>query len=149
MQHSMSRGIDWLFLVSDDSDFQDMLRKAREASLGAVVVGDWDSSLGRYADVWVPWTGVEKGEISDKDLVPKRRRSDFSDDDDGGGSELDNVVDDLVGVRSQGSGGMRISAFSEREVEGGDWEEDYEESEDGDYLWEGEDVDSDDEDGFF
>ncbi|XP_004292807.1 PREDICTED: uncharacterized protein LOC101312318 [Fragaria vesca subsp. vesca] len=162
MQHSMSRGIDWLFLVSDDSDFQDMLRKAREASLGTVVVGDWDRALGRHADVWVPWTGVEKGEISEKDLVPKRR-SEFSDEEEdeggdvslfsdfdlSGGSELDNVVDDLVGARSQGSGGVRISAFSEGEVEEGDWEEDYEESEDGDYLSEGEDVDSDDEDGFF
>lgn len=158
MQHSMSRGIDWLFLVSDDSDFSDMLRKAREASLGTVVVGDWDRALGRHADVWVPWTGVENGEISDKDLVPKRRRSDFFDEDEdedeedgvslfsdlgfGGGTELDNVVDDLVGARSQGSGGIRISAFSEGEVEQGDWEEDYE---DEDYLSE----DSEDEDGEF
>ncbi|KAK9946479.1 hypothetical protein M0R45_011944 [Rubus argutus] len=151
MQHSMSRGIDWLFLVSDDSDFSDMLRKAREASLGTVVVGDWDRALGRHADVWVPWTGVENGEISDKDLVPKRRRSDFFEEEDvslfsdlgfEGGTELDNVVDDLVGARSQGSGGMRISAFSEGEVEQGDWEED---DEDDDYLSE----DSEDEDGEF
>ncbi|XP_050366827.1 uncharacterized protein LOC126785244 [Argentina anserina] len=164
MQHSMSRGIDWLFLVSDDSDFQDMLRKAREASLGTVVVGDWDRALGRHADVWVPWNAVEKGEISEKDLVPKRSRSKFFDEDveeeEGdvelfsdfgfGGSELDNVVDELVGVRSQGSGGMRISAFSEGEVEEGDWEEDYEGSENGDYLSDdSEDLDSEDEDGFF
>ncbi|CAJ1972714.1 unnamed protein product [Sphenostylis stenocarpa] len=70
MVHSMSRGIDWLFLVSDDSDFSEMLRRAREADLGTVVVGDWDRALGRHADLWVPWSGVENGEV---DLVPKRR----------------------------------------------------------------------------
>ena len=58
MVHSMSRGIDWLFLVSDDSDFSEMLRRAREADLGTVVVGDWDRALGRHADLWVPWTVV-------------------------------------------------------------------------------------------
>ncbi|KAG4931613.1 hypothetical protein AAZV13_17G208600 [Glycine max] len=72
MVHSMSRGIDWLFLVSDDSDFSEMLRRAREADLGTVVVGDWDRALGRHADLWVPWSGVENGEVGD--LVPKRRR---------------------------------------------------------------------------
>ncbi|KAJ1412359.1 Zinc finger C2H2-type [Sesbania bispinosa] len=73
MQHSMSRGIDWLFLVSDDSDFSEMLRRAREANLGTVVVGDMDRALGRHADLWVPWLAVENGEISEKDLVPKNR----------------------------------------------------------------------------
>ncbi|KAG4953551.1 hypothetical protein AAZX31_14G082000 [Glycine max] len=72
MVHSMSRGIDWLFLVSDDSDFSEMLRRAREADLGTVVVGDWDKALGRHADLWVPWSGVENGEVGD--LLPKRRR---------------------------------------------------------------------------
>lgn len=71
MVHSMSRGVDWLFLVSDDSDFSEMLRRAREADLGTVVVGDWDRALGRHADLWVPWSGVENGEV---DLEPKRRR---------------------------------------------------------------------------
>jgi len=40
-------------LVSDDSDFSEMLRRAREAHLGTVVVGDWDRALGRHADLWV------------------------------------------------------------------------------------------------
>ncbi|ESW32867.1 hypothetical protein PHAVU_001G023900 [Phaseolus vulgaris] len=71
MVHSMSRGIDWLFLVSDDSDFSEMLRRAREADLGTVVVGDWDRALGRHADLWVPWSAVENGEV---DLVPKRKK---------------------------------------------------------------------------
>ncbi|KAM1224322.1 hypothetical protein ACFX2G_044197 [Malus domestica] len=158
MQHSMSRGVDWLFLVSDDSDFSDMLRKAREAKLGTVVVGDMDRALGRHADVWVPWIGVENGEVSEKDLVPRRRISEFFDGDeeengDGlfsdfgfdGGSGLDNVVDELV--RSSQSGGLRISAFSEGELEGGDWVEDDSDSEE--YLLDSENEDSDEEDGFF
>lgn len=98
MVHSMSRGIDWLFLVSDDSDFSEMLRRAREADLGTVVVGDWDRALGRHADLWVPWSGVENGEVGD--LVPKRRRENsrrreqgeehgfgLEDDDDDGGED--------------------------------------------------------------
>ncbi|KAJ1406933.1 Zinc finger C2H2-type [Sesbania bispinosa] len=76
MQHSMSRGIDWLFLVSDDSDFSEMLRRAREANLGTVVVGDMDRALGRHADLWVPWLAVENGEISEKDLVPRTEGGD-------------------------------------------------------------------------
>lgn len=75
MMHSMSRGIDWLFLVSDDSDFSDMLRKAREADLGTVVVGDMDRALGRHADLWVPWIAFENGEVEEMDLVPKSRGS--------------------------------------------------------------------------
>ena len=74
MQHSMRRGVDWLFLVSDDSDFSDMLRRAREAKLGTVVVGDWDRALGRHADLWVPWVRVEKGEVGEKDLLRKEDR---------------------------------------------------------------------------
>ncbi|KAK7321676.1 hypothetical protein VNO77_32540 [Canavalia gladiata] len=74
MVHSMSRGIDWLFLVSDDSDFSDMLRRAGEANLRTVVVGDSDGALGRHADLWVPWIGVENGEIGEQDLLlPKKR----------------------------------------------------------------------------
>ncbi|CAK8569857.1 unnamed protein product [Lathyrus sativus] len=73
MMHSMSRGIDWLLLVSDDSDFSEMLRKAREGNLGTVVVGDVDRALGRHADLWVPWNAVENGEVMDMDLVTKSR----------------------------------------------------------------------------
>ncbi|CAI9777754.1 unnamed protein product [Fraxinus pennsylvanica] len=57
--HSVSRGVDWIVLVSDDSDFSEMLKKAREANLGTVVVGDQDRSLGRHVDKWVPWIRVE------------------------------------------------------------------------------------------
>lgn len=136
MQHSMSRGIDWLFLVSDDSDFSDMLSRARDANLGTVVVGDGFKALGRQADVWLPWNGVEDGEIKADDLVPRierrrefggRRNGRFSVSEfDGGLSEegsVDRLMDELVGTME--FGGVRISAFSEGEDEGqedeGDW----------------------------
>ncbi|EXB56494.1 hypothetical protein L484_008875 [Morus notabilis] len=122
MQHSMSRGIDWLFLVSDDSDFSEMLRRARNANLGTVVVGDWDKALGRHADVWVPWIEVENGKITESDLVPKRRSGSdemFGDDGFDDVGDLDRVVDELV-VTSDRLNGVRISAFSEGEEE--EWE---------------------------
>ncbi|KAK6938655.1 hypothetical protein RJ641_032163 [Dillenia turbinata] len=136
MQHSMSRGIDWLFLVSDDSDFSDMLRRARESNLGTVVVGDWDRALGRLADLWVPWSGVEKGDVKEKDLAPRRRREREYDDGsdsgsftithfdgevDGGERNLDLLVEELSGLGS-GFTGVRVSAFDEGEDE--EWAED-------------------------
>ncbi|CAH9077938.1 unnamed protein product [Cuscuta epithymum] len=78
MQHSLSRGVDWVFLVSDDSDFSEMLRKAGQANLGTVVVGDSDSALGRHADLWVPWIRVEKGDITENDLVLKRKENSWA-----------------------------------------------------------------------
>jgi hypothetical protein len=73
MMYSLDRGVDWLFLVSDDSDFSEMLRRAKEANLGTVVVGDVDRALGRHADLWVSWNDVENGEVTEKDLVPRSR----------------------------------------------------------------------------
>lgn len=150
MQHSMSRGIDWLFLVSDDSDFLDMLRRAREANLGTVVIGDWDRALGTQADVWVSWLGVENGEVSEEELVPRsRRRSDlFDGDDNDDDGPLDSVLDELVVTRSQFNG-ARISAFSEGEEEEGegDW---VAEEIDNDYLLaETDDEELEEEDGVF
>ncbi|KAJ4962481.1 hypothetical protein NE237_022420 [Protea cynaroides] len=136
MQHSISRGIDWLFLVSDDSDFTDMLKRARDSNLRTVVVGDWQKSLGRHADLWVPWIGVENGEVAEEDFMSDGRRTDeFSDGDDDGvddgilsmaysdgvsydGSDLDRITDELVVTDTQ-FGSFRISAFSEGEEE--DW----------------------------
>lgn len=137
MQHSMSRGIDWLFLVSDDKDFVEMLRRAREADLGTVVVGDWDRGLGRHADLWVSWVEVENGEVLEKDLVPKRKRMSSDDglfsvsESDGENisiGELDGVANELLVGRNE-CGGMMISVFSEDEDE---W--DIEEVGDEDYL---------------
>ncbi|KAJ8428392.1 LOW QUALITY PROTEIN: hypothetical protein Cgig2_021407 [Carnegiea gigantea] len=106
MLHSMSSGVDWLFLVSDDSDFREMLRKARKGNLGTVVIGDRDRALGRHADLWVPWISVENGVVTDKDLLPKRREAGWKDEDDGvfsvlmgvwkGGTDLNRVIDKLV-----------------------------------------------------
>ncbi|KAJ4701719.1 C2H2-like zinc finger protein [Melia azedarach] len=151
MQHSMSSGIDWMVLVTDDKDFKEMLRKAKEANLGTIVVGDSNRGLGQHADLWVPWIGVENGELSEKDLVPRRSRSEeFGRDDsdlflvaefDGGvglhgESDLDSVVNELVAERTE-FGGVRISVFSEEEEE----EEDLMSEEvGGDYLLEDEEI---------
>lgn len=152
IEHSMSRGVDWLVLVSDDSDFSEILRKAREASLGTVVVGDRDGALGRHADLWVPWIEVENGEVTEKDLAPKsRRRSEDLETNDGlfsvthfdgdvGGkeSDLDSFVDEFVAARYEVNE-ARISAFSEGEEE-----------EDQDYLlWDSEDGEIEGEEGDF
>jgi len=127
MEHSMSRGVDWLFLVSDDSDFSDMLRRAREANLGTVVVGDWDRALGRHADLWVPWIQVQNGEVAEKDLVLKSERRREEEDElfsvssldgnlDSESDLLDGLVDELVAARTE-INEVRISAFSEGEEE--------------------------------
>lgn len=132
MQHSMSKGVDWMFLVSDDSDFSVMLKKVKDSKLGTVVVGDRDQALGRLADFWVPWIGVENGEILDEDFEIHRRKrmSEFLDRDkddelfslshfDGemaNEGNLDTVVDELAAMRSE-IDGLRISAFSEEEDE--------------------------------
>lgn len=129
MQHSMSRGIDWLFLVSDDSDFSDTLRRAREANLGTVVVGDWHRALGRQADLWVPWNGVENGEITGEDLMRKNMRGDFEGRSSNtfsvsefhagmSGGSMDRALNELV--EEMQFDGARISVFSEGEEENDD-----------------------------
>lgn len=153
MLHSMNRGIDWLFLVSDDSDFSDTLRRAREANLGTVVVGDWDRALGRHADLWVPWLGVENGEISENDLKPRRREvleregegsfsiSRFDGEGRGKGS-LDSLVDELVALRSDFHD-LETYTYSE-----GNDRDDHVEVDDGNLLWDSEDGDGEDDDGY-
>lgn len=139
IEHSMSRGVDWLFLISDDSDFSEILRRAREANLGTVVIGDRDRALGSHADYWVPWVDVQSGEVTERDLVRKEREiegfegndgfysvTDF--DDDGEESEIDDVINQIAGTTSRWNS-MSVSVFSEGEEE-----------EDGDYLlWDSED----------
>ncbi|KAL0438837.1 UNVERIFIED_CONTAM: hypothetical protein Slati_2366700 [Sesamum latifolium] len=125
MLHSMSRGVDWIVLVSDDSDFSEMLRKAREANLRTVVVGDRDRALGRHADVWVPWIRVENGEIKESDLdlkskewreLDERRSGRFSVSEfDGELAYTEQSLDELVGNIE--FNGLRISSFSEGEEE--------------------------------
>lgn len=152
MMHSMSRGVDWLLLVSDDSDFREMLGKAREANLGTVVVGDRNGALGAKADMWVSWIGVENGEVGEKDLVPKRKKvedwgecgdddeglfsmSEFDEGVEGDETELDHIVDEVVrpnGKSNAGSG--RFSIFSEGE-EDEEWmdDDDYDDDDDDDF----------------
>lgn len=153
MLHSMSRGVDWIVLVSDDSDFSEMLRKARDANLGTVVVGDQDRALGRHADVWVPWIRVENGEIKESDLELKSKEWRESDERsgrfsvsefDGDLTSAERSLDELVG--SIEFNNLRVSSFSEGEEEEGDWvrtrldSDDDEDDEEGDYF-----LDSDDE----
>nr|CAD1827739.1 unnamed protein product [Ananas comosus var. bracteatus] len=164
MQHSMARGVDWLVLVSDDSGFAEMLRKAKEAELRTVVIGDGRRALGRAADIWLPWARVESGEIGEDALRSGRQRTngEFGELDQGlysnlsfykdGGDDaieldsdldLDGVVDGIV-ARGSGFGGSGISAFSEEElVDGLDEDEFYRtfgRSEPGkDLLWHSED----------
>jgi hypothetical protein len=145
-----------LFLVSDDSDFFDMLRGVREANLRTVVIGDWDRALGQHADLWVPWVQVQNGEVAEMDLVAEtnKRRSEFLDREDelfsvtsfdgnvDNESELDSIMDELVAARNR-INGVRISAFSEGEENEGEWETEEEEANLGDLVW-----DSEEEDGY-
>lgn len=160
MLHSMGNGVDWLFLVSDDSDFTEMMWKARESSVRTVVVGDWRNSLGRQADLWVPWNGVEAGDVAEEiHKSGPNFRTDLSgrthdlfsiaedDYDDWSNSSVDSVVDKILGrddgKSSDGGGRLRISQFSEEESHGGRLDDDdlrlYGSSLPGDdFLWESE-----------
>ncbi|KAK3019932.1 hypothetical protein RJ639_004915 [Escallonia herrerae] len=148
MVHSMSRGIDWLVLVSDDSDFSEMLRRAREADLGTVVVGDWDRALGRHADLWMPWVGVENGEVGEEDLVPRRsRRSEFvaagEGNVDGVGERKRRIGINRVGMRQDGNPRRRA---------GNSLDDDYDEDdldEEDDFLSDSEDDEEEEDDGYY
>lgn len=156
MESSLSRGVDWLVLVSDDSDFSEMLRRAREEDLGTVVVGDVDRALGRHADLWIPWGKVENREVSEEDLGRRRRRSRFVEREDGfvevsrfgggGVGDLDSVVEELVSVRTDFHR-MGRDGFFEEEEEGEVWvvEEGYQEYDDEDDEFV---LDSDDEEEY-
>ncbi|XP_077215252.1 C2H2-like zinc finger protein [Tasmannia lanceolata] len=149
MLHSMTRGIDWLFLVSDDSDFSDMIRRARDFNLRTVVVGDEERALGRHADLWVSWISVENGEVGDEDILVSRRDDGFSGredaffssrhfDEESEDDEYDDlVVGDMV-VTSSGMSGIGISAFSEEE-----WVTE------NDFSWDNEEDGRGEEEGYF
>ncbi|KAK1324167.1 hypothetical protein QJS10_CPA02g00266 [Acorus calamus] len=125
VRHSVAQGVDWLFLVSDDSDFSETLRRVREFRMRTVVVGDGRGALGKCADLWVPWEGVEGGEVGGEVLMEVERGGTgfvaeealFSgvEFDECGGRELDRVVDEIV-MKSVGcAGGVQVSVFSEEE----------------------------------
>lgn len=77
VRQSLARGVDWMVLVSDDSDFVETIQMAREAELRTVVVGDRQRALGQRADIWLPWAQVERGEITDKMLKSKMQGGGF------------------------------------------------------------------------
>ncbi|KAI5075948.1 hypothetical protein GOP47_0010024 [Adiantum capillus-veneris] len=60
MKHSMNNNIHCICLVSDDSDFTDILKMARSKEIFIVVVGD-SASLHQYADIWFSWTEAAHG----------------------------------------------------------------------------------------
>lgn len=62
MMESMDKGIDCLCLVSDDTDFVEVLKVARARSLRTVVVGDNAGGLKRFADAYFSWREVSNGQ---------------------------------------------------------------------------------------
>lgn len=62
MMDCMDKGIDCLCLVSDDTDFVDVLKVARARSLRTVVVGDNAGGLKRFADAYFSWREVANGQ---------------------------------------------------------------------------------------
>ncbi|THV55766.1 hypothetical protein BGAL_0003g00070 [Botrytis galanthina] len=69
---------DWLILISDDTDFWDLVKRLSRKGVGTIVVGDRmrksggqpSKKLARAACAWVPWSLVETGCI-DKDTIEK------------------------------------------------------------------------------
>ncbi|OEL28385.1 hypothetical protein BAE44_0010596 [Dichanthelium oligosanthes] len=128
VKHSVACGVDWMVLVSDDSDFTDTVRNARAADLRTVVVGDGCRALGKVADIWLPWDRVENGEV-DEEMLRSCTLSEFGEDQedergeefvlDWDASDLDNVVDDIVGMRTSFLGATTISAFADEDFTDG------------------------------
>ncbi|KAF5870220.1 putative c2h2-like zinc finger protein [Botrytis fragariae] len=67
---------DWLILISDDTDFGDLVKRLSRKGVGTIVVGDRmrkaggqsSKKLAMAACAWVPWSLVETGCI-DKDAI--------------------------------------------------------------------------------
>eukprot|EP00250_Pteridium_aquilinum_P005915 c15932_g1_i1 orf=44-985(+) len=60
IKHSMDNGVQCICLVSDDSDFAEILKTARSKCVLTVVIGN-TASLRQFADVWFPWGDVANG----------------------------------------------------------------------------------------
>ncbi|CAL5051252.1 unnamed protein product [Urochloa decumbens] len=128
VKHSLACGVDWMVLVSDDSDFTDTVRNARAADLRTVVVGDGCRALGKVADIWLPWDRVENGDV-DEEMLRNCTLSEFGEDQedeqgedfrlDWDSSDLDGVVDDIVGMRTSLLGATTISAFADEDATDG------------------------------
>lgn len=131
VKHSVACGVDWLVLVSDDSDFTDTLRKARDADLRTVVVGDGCRALGNVSDIWLPWNRVETGDV-DEEMLRFEGRPDLEDEEEyqqdeqfvveWDTSDLDGVVDDIIGARTGLLGAATMSAFADADITDGIFE---------------------------
>ncbi|VAI70790.1 unnamed protein product [Triticum turgidum subsp. durum] len=150
VKHAIACGVDWVVLVSDDSDFTDTVRNARAAALRMVVVGDGCRALGKVADIWLPWDSVQNGEVDEEMMrsgkVPEFRyeEDDEQDDDefivDWDTNELDDVVDDIVTSRTKVFGSTTMSAFAEEDIVDGILGLRHKED---DMLWSSDDEDED------
>ena len=115
-------------LVSDDSDFTDTARNARGADLRTVVVGDGCRALGKVADIWLPWDRVENGEV-DEEMLRRCTFAEYREDQedergeqfigDWDASDFDDVVDNIVGMRTSLLGATTISAFADEDITDG------------------------------
>ncbi|KAF7951618.1 hypothetical protein EAE96_006920 [Botrytis aclada] len=71
-----STSYDWLILISDDTDFRDLVKRLSRKGVGTIVVGDRLRKVGRQpsrklamaACAWVPWSLVETGCIDKDDI---------------------------------------------------------------------------------
>ncbi|KAG8093871.1 hypothetical protein GUJ93_ZPchr0012g21961 [Zizania palustris] len=125
VKHSVACGVNWLVLVSDDSDFTDTVRNARATDLRTVVVGDGCRALGNVADIWLPWDRVENGEV-DEEMLRTGARLEFRDEEEDEQDDdftlnwdtghLDDVVDDIVATRTKLFGATTMSAFADEEI---------------------------------
>ncbi|XP_062228159.1 uncharacterized protein LOC133926310 [Phragmites australis] len=128
VKHSVACGVDWVVLVSDDSDFTDTVRKARDADLKTVVIGDGCRALGKVADIWLPWDRVENGEV-DEEMLRGCKLPEFGDEQgdecdeefivEWDTSDLDDVVDGIVGARTSLLGAVTMSAFADEDITDG------------------------------
>lgn len=133
IQHSMTRGIDCLCIISDDSDFSEMLNKARNNNIRTVVLGD-GKALKRYADLWLSWDQVATGNAWDEiDTVVRKwsieeavidgiaeiqdtiMSEDYKHDLDESDSEIDQIAEEIVKAQGTLNNFGRVSAFSEDE----------------------------------
>ncbi|CAN6446558.1 unnamed protein product [Victoria cruziana] len=77
ISETIERGLKCLVLVSDDSDFVDVLKEARYKSLKTVVVGDKnDGALKRCADTSFSWQDIASGKAKKEAVSTASRWND-------------------------------------------------------------------------
>ncbi|KAJ7546169.1 hypothetical protein O6H91_08G028000 [Diphasiastrum complanatum] len=80
---SFTKGLDYLCLVSDDTDFAEVLRTARARNFSIIVVGE-TPALRKFADVWLSWGDLALGKPQIAAIETSRRLT-----------ETENSVQDL------------------------------------------------------